>query len=95
MDVQPTTLQLLCDAVISAWSKVCEECFQLPVESVPQSIKACIKEKGGLPPYVRYMSECGCKYPRNSTPSHISELQRGFWIPFAVVKKKNWIRNIL
>ncbi len=32
MDVQPTNLQQLCDAIISIWTKISEECFQHLVE---------------------------------------------------------------
>ncbi len=47
MDVQPTNLQPLCDAIMSIWTKISEECFQHLVESVPQIIKAVLKGKGG------------------------------------------------
>ncbi len=43
MDVQPTNLQQLRDAIISIWTKISEECFQHLVESMPRRIKA----KGG------------------------------------------------
>ncbi len=33
MDVQTTNLQQLCDAIISIWIKISEECFQHLVES--------------------------------------------------------------
>jgi len=49
MDVQPTNLQQLCDAIISIWTKICEECFQHLVESMPRSIKAVLKAKGYQP----------------------------------------------
>ncbi len=32
MDVQPTNLQQLCDAIMSIWTKISEECFQHLVE---------------------------------------------------------------
>ncbi len=35
MDVQPTNLQQLCDAIMSIWTKISEECFQHLVESMP------------------------------------------------------------
>ncbi len=35
MDVQPTDLQQLHDAIMSIWTKISEECFQHPVESMP------------------------------------------------------------
>lgn len=46
MDVQPTTLQQLCDAIMSIWTKISEECFQRLVESRLQRIKAVLKAKG-------------------------------------------------
>ncbi len=52
MDVQPTNLQQLCDAIMSIWTKMSEQCFQHLVESMPQSIKAVLKAaKGGQTPY--------------------------------------------
>ncbi len=47
MDVQPTNLQQLCDAIMSIWPKISEECFQHLVESMPRRIKAVLKAKGG------------------------------------------------
>ncbi len=47
MDVQPTNLQQLRDAIMSIWTKISEECFQHLVESMPQRIKAVLKAKGG------------------------------------------------
>ncbi len=47
MDVQPTNLQQLHDAIMSIWTKISEECFQHLVESMPQRIKAVLKAKGG------------------------------------------------
>ncbi len=35
MDVQPTNLQQLRDAIMSIWTKISEECFQNLVESMP------------------------------------------------------------
>ncbi len=48
MDVQPTNLQQLCDAIMSIWTKISEECFQHLVESMPRRIKAVLKTKEGL-----------------------------------------------
>ncbi len=45
MDVQPTNLQQLCDAIMTIWTKISEECFQHLVESMPQRIKAVLKAK--------------------------------------------------
>ncbi len=50
MDVQPTNLQQLCDAIMSIWTKISEECFQHLVESMPQRIKAVLKAKRGSNP---------------------------------------------
>ncbi len=46
MDVQPTNLQKLCDAIKSIWTKISEECFQHLVKSMPRRIKA-VLAKGG------------------------------------------------
>ncbi len=35
MDVQPTNLQQLCDAIMSIWTKISKEFFQNLVESMP------------------------------------------------------------
>ncbi len=45
MDVQPTNLQQLRDAIMSIWTKISEECFQHLVESMPRRIKAVLKAK--------------------------------------------------
>ncbi len=37
MDVQPTNLQQLCDAIMLIWTKIAEECFQHLVESMPNN----------------------------------------------------------
>ncbi len=47
MDVQPTNLHQLCDAIRSIWTKISEECFLHLVESIPRRIKAVLKAKGG------------------------------------------------
>ncbi len=47
MDVQPTNLQKLRDAIMSIWTKISEECFQHLVESMPRRIKAVLKAKVG------------------------------------------------
>ncbi len=51
MDVLPTNLQQLCDAIMSIWTKISEECFQHLVESKPRRINAVLKAKGGLTRY--------------------------------------------
>ncbi len=35
MDVQTTNLQQLCDAIMTIWTKISEECFQHLVKSMP------------------------------------------------------------
>ncbi len=45
MDVQPTNLQQLHDAIMSIWTKISEECFQQP--SMPRRIEAVLKAKDG------------------------------------------------
>ncbi len=45
VDVQPTNLQQLCDAIMTIWTKISEECFQHLVESMPWRIKAVVKAK--------------------------------------------------
>ncbi len=37
MDLQPTNLQQLCDAFMSIWTKISEQCFQHLVESVTKN----------------------------------------------------------
>ncbi len=49
MDVQPTNLQQLRDAIMSIWTKISEECFQHLVESMPRRIKAVLEAKGVQP----------------------------------------------
>ncbi len=45
MDVQPTNLQQLHDAIMSIWTKISEECFQNLVESMPWRIKVVLRAK--------------------------------------------------
>ncbi len=47
MDVQPTNLQQLYDAIMLIWTKISEECFQHLVKSMPRRIKAVLNAKGG------------------------------------------------
>ncbi len=47
VDVQPTNLQKLRDAIMSIWTKISEDCFQHLVESMPRRIKAVLKAKWG------------------------------------------------
>jgi len=43
LDVHPTNLQQLQDAILSIWAKIFKECFQHLVESMPRRIKAVMK----------------------------------------------------
>ncbi len=47
MDVQPTNLQQLREAIMSIWTKISEECFQHLFESMPRRIKTVLKAKEG------------------------------------------------
>ncbi len=47
MEVKPTNLQKLRDAIMLIWTKISEECFQNLVESMPRRIKVVLKAKGG------------------------------------------------
>ncbi len=49
MDVQPTNLQQLRDAIMSIWTKISEICLQQLVESMLRRIKAVLKAKGVQP----------------------------------------------
>ncbi len=49
MDVQPTNLQQLRDAIMSIWNKISEEYFQHLVESMSRRIKAVLRAKGIQP----------------------------------------------
>ncbi len=63
MDVQPTNLQQLRDAIMSIWTKIFEECIRHLVESMPRRIKAVRKAKWGPTLYLqgvpnKVASEC-------------------------------------
>jgi len=47
LDVHPTNLHQLQDAILSIWANISKECFQHLVESMPRRIKAVLKAKGG------------------------------------------------
>ncbi len=47
IDVQPTNLLQLRNAIMSIWTEISEECVQHLVESMPRRIKAVLKAKGG------------------------------------------------
>ena len=40
LNVQPTNVEQLCDAIMLIWTKIYVECFQHLVESMPLKIKA-------------------------------------------------------
>uniref|UniRef100_A0AAY5K657 I/LWEQ domain-containing protein n=1 Tax=Esox lucius TaxID=8010 RepID=A0AAY5K657_ESOLU len=46
LDVHPTNLHQLQDAILSIWANISKECFQHLVESMPRRIKAVLKAKG-------------------------------------------------
>lgn len=48
MDVQPTNLQQLCNAIMPIWTKISEECFQHLVKCIPWRIKPALWVKVGL-----------------------------------------------
>ncbi len=63
IDVQPTNLQQLCDAIMSIWTKISEECFQHLAESMSWRIKVISEGKRGVQPgtskvYLIVASEC-------------------------------------
>jgi len=47
LDVHPTNLHQLQDAILSIWANIPEECFQHHVESMPSRIKAVLKATRG------------------------------------------------
>ncbi len=47
MDVQPTYLPQLHDAIMTIRTKISDECFLQLVESMPRRIKAVLRAKGG------------------------------------------------
>ncbi len=49
MDVQPTNLQQLRDAILSTWTKISEECFQHLVKSMPQELRQFWRQNGVQP----------------------------------------------
>ncbi len=67
MDVQPTNLQQLRDAIMSKWTKISEECYQHLVKSLPRRITAVLKAKVGPTQYWqgvpnKVASECKCTF---------------------------------
>jgi len=51
LDVHPTNLHQLQDAILSTWANISKECFQHLVQSMPHKIKAVLKAKGGQTQY--------------------------------------------
>uniref|UniRef100_A0AAY5KIQ5 Tc1-like transposase DDE domain-containing protein n=1 Tax=Esox lucius TaxID=8010 RepID=A0AAY5KIQ5_ESOLU len=51
LDVHPTNLHQLQDAILSICANISKECFQHLVELMPRRIKAVLKEKGGQTQY--------------------------------------------
>ncbi|XDV38987.1 hypothetical protein PO909_008291 [Leuciscus waleckii] len=51
LDVHPTNLHQLQDAILSILANISKECFQHLVESMPRRIKAVLKAKGGQTQY--------------------------------------------
>jgi len=51
LDVHPTNLHQLQDAILSIWANISKGCFQHLVESMPRGIKAVLKAKGGQTQY--------------------------------------------
>ncbi len=84
MDVQPTNLQQLRDAIMSIWTKSSEECFQHLVESTPRRIKEVLKTKVGPTRYQqgvhnKVASECILIY------TYICKI---------IIKKWSWIKQL-
>jgi len=52
LDVHPTNLHQLQDAILSIWANISKECFQHLVESMPLRINAVLKAKGGQTQYL-------------------------------------------
>lgn len=55
MGAKPTNLQKMCDAIMSMWTRISEECSQLNVEKVLWRIKAVLKAKRGVQPCISKM----------------------------------------
>jgi len=51
LDVHPTNLHQVQDAILLIWAKISKECFQHLVESMPVRIKAVLKTKEGQTVY--------------------------------------------
>lgn len=53
MDVQPTNLHQLCDAIMSTWTKLSEECFQYLVVFYATMDEGSPEGKRGVQPATR------------------------------------------
>jgi len=51
LDVHPTNLHQLQDAILSIWANISKERFQHLVELMPRRIKAVLKARGGQTQY--------------------------------------------
>jgi len=51
LDVHPTNLHQMQDAILSIWANISKEYFQHLVESIPHRMKAVLKVKGGQTQY--------------------------------------------
>jgi len=51
LDVHPTNLHQLQDAVLSIWADISKGCFQHLDESMPRRVKAVLEAKGGQTQY--------------------------------------------
>jgi len=51
LDVHPTNLHQLQDAILIIWANISKGCFQHLLESMPHRIKAVLKAKGGQTQY--------------------------------------------
>jgi len=51
LDVHPTNLHQLQDAILSIWANISKGCFQLLVESMSRRIKTVLKAKRGQTQY--------------------------------------------
>jgi len=51
LDVHPTNLHPLQDAILSIWASISKECFQHLVESMPRRINTVLKAKGAQTQY--------------------------------------------
>jgi len=48
LDVHPTNLHQLQDAILSIWANISKGCFQHLVESMPRTVKGILKAKHSI-----------------------------------------------